>query len=251
MTAAELAQLWQAPLAEAGVVFLRIGAVIALLPGLGDLRVPARVRLGLALALTALLVPLLAGEAPAAGPRLFLTEPVIGLMIGLFLRLLFIALDLASAIMAQAISLAQLFPAAVPDPLPANGQILYAAALALLMQTGVTERLVELLLLSYRLLPPGQLPAAGESLGWAVAQVARATALGFSLAAPFLVTGMVLNLALGLMNRAMPQLMVMLIGAPALAGVALLLLALAAPLVLQVWQAALAGALADPFGLPK
>ncbi|MEI4471362.1 flagellar biosynthetic protein FliR [Frigidibacter sp. MR17.24] len=248
MTGEELAQLWQQPLREAGVIFLRTGAALAVLPGLGDLRVPARVRLGLAGALTAILFPLVPSAAPPA--TVVLTEPVIGLMIGLCLRLMVAALDIASAIMAQAISLAQLFPAAAPEPLPAAGQLLLAATLALLMQAGFARHMVELFLLSYRVFPAGGLPAAPDALAWGTAQVARAMSLGFSLAAPFLIAGMVVNIALGLVNRAMPQLMVMLIGAPALAGLGLVLLALSAPYLLQVWQGALAGALVDPFGLP-
>jgi flagellar biosynthesis protein FliR len=40
------------------LVFARIGTMVMLLPGLGELTVPARVRLGIALVLTAILFPL-------------------------------------------------------------------------------------------------------------------------------------------------------------------------------------------------
>ena len=74
--------------------------------------------------------------------------------------------------------------------------------------------------------------------------------LAFSLAAPFLAAGLIYNLALGAINRAMPQLMVALVGAPAITGMALLILALAAPTILQVWAARLDETVAMPWGMP-
>ncbi len=58
---------------------------------------------------------------------------------------------------------------------------------------------------------------------WGLAQVSRSFALAFSLAAPFVIAGLLYNVALGVINRAMPQLMVAMVGAPAitLGGIAL------------------------------
>jgi flagellar biosynthetic protein FliR len=53
---------------------------------------------------------------------------------------------------------------------------------------------------------------------------------------------------LGVINRAMPQLMVTLIGAPALTAGGLMLLLLAAPVMLAVWAEAFGTFLLDPFG---
>jgi flagellar biosynthetic protein FliR len=85
---------------------------------------------------------------------------------------------------------------------------------------------------------------------WGLAQVTRAFATGFSLAMPFVIASFLYNLALGVINRAMPQLMVAFVGAPALTAGGLVLLALSAPLVLAVWLAALNGFLAAPFAVP-
>ncbi|MFY8145461.1 MAG: flagellar biosynthetic protein FliR, partial [Rhodobacter sp.] len=51
-------------------------------------------------------------------------------------------------------------------------------------------------------------------------------------------------------NRAMPQLMVAFVGAPALTAGGLVLLALSTPLALAVWLAALNGFFAAPFAVP-
>jgi flagellar biosynthesis protein FliR len=72
--------------------------------------------------------------------------------------------------------------------------------------------------------------------------------LAFSLAAPFVIASMIYNLALGAINRAMPQLMVSMVGAPALTLGALALLAVATPYLMAAWLQAFEQYLANPFG---
>ena len=86
---------------------------------------------------------------------------------------------------------------------------------------------------------------------WGVARVAMAFALGFSLAAPFVIAAFAYNVALGAINRAMPQLMVAFVGAPAITAAGILLLLLASPLILTYWSGRLDATLADPLGLPR
>ena len=90
---------------------------------------------------------------------------------------------------------------------------------------------------SYEILPMGLPVPAADVAAWGTARVAQAFALGFSLAAPFVIAGFAYNLALGAINRAMPQLMVAFIGAPAITAGGLLILMLAAPVILHFWGA--------------
>ena len=70
--------------------------------------------------------------------------------------------------------------------------------------------------------------------------LALVTLFGFSLAAPFVIMGFAYNVALGAINRAMPQLMVAFVGAPAITAAGLLVLMLAAPVILHFWGLRLA-----------
>lgn len=245
---AQLADLSDSLLRPALLTFLRVGAVMALLPAFGEQSVPARVRLVLALAFTAIVAPAVAdrhgGEAillPALG------EVLSGLLIGLALRAMVLALQTAGAIAAQSASLAQLFAAAGAEPQPAMGTLFTLGALALAVQAGLHVRAAELLILSYGLLPSGGIPAASDVARLGTAQGARALSLALSLAAPFVIASVLWNVALGVLNRAMPQLMVSFIGAPALSLGALVLLALAAPPVLATWLQAFHATLLNPF----
>lgn len=233
---------------SAALVFLRVGAAMALLPAFGEQSVPQRLRLILALAFTAVVAPAVADRTPQVGTLLPAgIEVAAGLALGAVLRLFVMALQIAGSIIAQATSLSQLFGANGPEPQPAVGHLLTMAALALAVMSGLHIRLAEALILSYQVLPPGAFPGPAEFSQWGLSHTAQAFALGFSLAAPFTIAALLYNLAMGVINRAMPSLMVSFIGAPALSGGGLVMLALLAPLVLGVWLQAFGGFLSDPF----
>lgn len=236
-------------LQDAFAVFLRVGGLLAVLPAFGEQSVPVRVRLALGLAFTAVVLPAVADRLPdAALPGvLFLSEVAAGLILGLGLRLLIMALMIAGTLAAQSSSVSQLFGGAVPEPQPAFANLFVLAGLALAVMAGLHVRAAELLILSYDILPAGRPPAPADVAQWGLSRVAHAFGLGFSLAAPFVLASLIYNLALGVINRAMPQMMVALVGAPALSLGALALLALTAPAMMQAWMAALSAGLAQPF----
>lgn len=235
-------------------VFARVGAVAAMLPGFGERATPARVRLFGALAFTAIVWPAVAPQiAEAARPlplgALIAAEAVAGLMLGLAVRMLVMALQFAGAIASQATSVLQIFGAGVtPDPMPAIGNMLTIAGVALALALDLHVKAAIAMIASYEVLPFGVFPVAGDLAAWGVARAAAAFSLAFALAAPFLAAGLAYNLALGAINRAMPQLMVALVGAPAITGGALLILVFAAPVMLARWARELERVLAAPFG---
>ncbi len=254
---AQLADMTEAGLAAAILVFVRVGAVVALLPGFGDHSIPARVRLAAAIAFTLIVAPMAAPDALAvdAGRPFFLLmliEAGAGLLLGLAVRLLVLALQLAGSIAAQSTSLSQIFGAgATPDPMPAMGNILALAGAALAVAGNLHVKAAVAMASSYDILPIGAALPASDVAAWGVARVAMAFALGFSLAAPFVIAAFAYNVALGAINRAMPQLMVAFIGAPAITAAGIGLLLLASPLILTYWSGRLDATLADPFGLPR
>jgi flagellar biosynthetic protein FliR len=249
--AVSLAELARSGLDPAVLVFLRVGAMMALLPAFGEQMVPARVRLVLALAFTAIVFPAVAPQTPST---LTLTaaaiEVAVGLTLGIGLRLLVLALQFAGSIAAQSASLSQLFASAGAEPQPAVSTLFTVSALALAVQAGLHVRAAELMILSYDMFPVGDWPQAGAAAEWGVAQVARATALAFTLAAPFVLAALIWNLALGVMNRAMPMLPVSFLGAPALSLGALAVTAMTAAAALTIWRGVLDGFLDAPMVAP-
>ncbi|MEL7463179.1 MAG: flagellar biosynthetic protein FliR, partial [Pseudomonadota bacterium] len=148
-------------------VFARIGAAVSLAPGFGETSIPVRIKLGAAVALTALAWP---AVAPLASARpapetafdlgfLIGAEAICGLALGLSVRMLIFALQYAGSIAAQATSVAQILGGGVtPDPMPALGALLTLAGIALALAAGLAEKLVAAIIASYAVLPYGALP---------------------------------------------------------------------------------------------
>jgi flagellar biosynthetic protein FliR len=105
------------------LVFARIGTMIMLLPGLGELSVPVRVRLTIALVLTVVLLPLhrsaYALDLKSFAPMITMLaeELFTGAVLGLTARLTIAALQIAGSVIAQQLGLG--FVTAVD---PAQGQ---------------------------------------------------------------------------------------------------------------------------------
>ncbi|KEO54553.1 flagellar biosynthetic protein FliR [Thioclava pacifica] len=237
-------------------LLLRIGGLVSLAPGFGETSLPARIKTVVALGLTLILLPAAAPDLePLAGrtgpPFWIATEIATGLFLGLGLRVFVFALQIAGTIAAQATSLSQLLGGMGGEPQPAIGNLLLIAGIAVLMSFDYHLHLVEFLLGSYRVIPAGGLPAADDLRQWGLTGIAHAFSLAFVLAAPFVVTGLIYNVALGAINRAMPQLMVAFVGAPALTAGGLILLAIAAPGAIVIWREAVLSFLSDPFGAPR
>ncbi len=245
MQAAGVTQDWLWP---AALVFLRVGAAMALMPAFGEQVVPQRVRLVLAVAFTAIVLPAVAGDMQPlpALPLAAAAEVLAGLGLGIGLRLFVLALQTAAAIVAQTTSLSQLFAGATPEPQPAIGNLLTMASLALAVQAGLHVRAASLLVMSYDIWPAGRFPAAADLAHWGLERVVAATVLALSLAAPFVIGSVIYNVALGVINRAMPQMPVSLVGAPLMTGAALVLMALTTPLILALWLQGFNAFLANP-----
>lgn len=228
-------------------IFLRMSAFFALMPGFGERSIPTRIKLALGIMMTALVSP--AVPAPASLPplvSLIFTEVASGALFGILIRLFVLALQTAGAIAAQATSLSQLFGGSVADPLPAMGNILVLAGLALAVMMGLHVKAAHFFIFSYELVPLGEFPDRHMVGQWGVQRVASAFSLAFSLAGPFVVLSVIYNLALGAINKAMPQLMVAFVGAPLITAGGLILLLLSAPIILQVWLEALDSFMAAP-----
>jgi flagellar biosynthetic protein FliR len=243
--------------AAGGLVFLRVGAAMALLPGFSESFIPVRVRLGLALAFTAVVAPAVADrlppfpQSPGGLIAIIGSETISGLALGFSLRLFIWLLHTAGSIAAQSTSLSQLLGGAIPEPQPAMARLMIMAGLALAAILGLHIRIAEALILSYDPLPAGVFPVAGDLSQWSVDRVASMFSLAFSFAAPFVIASLIYNVALGVINRAMPQLMVAFVGAPAITAGGLILLFVVLPLVLPLWHQHFAAQLAQPLGMPR
>lgn len=236
------------------LLFLRVGAMMALFPGFGEQSVPARVKLAAAICFTLICFPALDLElvSPSALPERVLVasaEVLSGVILGLFVRLFVIALQTAGTIAAQSTTLSQIFGAGPgTEPQAVFGNVFLVAGLALATLAGLHVHLAKYIIGSYALFPIGVIGGGADVAAMGMATVAHVFALAFSIAAPFMIASLAYNVILGVINRAMPQLMVAFVGAPAITGAGLFLLFLTTPFLLEVWRTALLEFLSNPAG---
>ncbi|KEJ90546.1 flagellar biosynthetic protein FliR [Sulfitobacter donghicola] len=228
-------------------VFVRVSAMVSILPAFGEQTVPARVKLGIAMSFTIMVSPAVA--SPIFSDHLFwiiFVEAIAGLILGIGVRLFILALQTAGSIAAQSTSLSQILGGSVAEPVPAIAHILVMGGLALATMAGLHLRVIEMLIHSYQMLPMGALASGTDVSDWGVDQIRRAFSLAFTLAAPFVILSVLYNVALGVINKAMPQLMVAFVGAPLITAGGLLLLVLSAPILLSTWLEMLNSFIANP-----
>jgi flagellar biosynthetic protein FliR len=204
------------------LVFARIGAMVMLMPGLGEVNIPVRVKLSIALALTLIILPLHRTayqiDMTSLTPLLVLMlhEIVIGVVLGATARVTLSALQVAGSVIAQQLGLG--FVTAV-DPTQGQqglliGNFLTILGITLLFATDTHHLVIAALNDSYKIFSPGELMQSGDLAALATRAFAAAFKIGMQLAAPFLVFGLVFNIGLGVLARLMPQMQVYFVGVP-------------------------------------
>ena len=235
------------------LVFARIGIMVMLLPGLGEMTVPSRVRLSIALLLAVVLLPLHRNEYQidlrTFGPVTIMLaqEMFIGALLGFTVRLLISALQVAGSVVAQQLGLG--FVTAV-DPTQGQQSVIVAnfltmLALSLVFAADLHHLVIAALNDSYALFRPGELPLLGDVAALTTRTVATAFRIGIQLSAPFIVFGLLFNVGLGVLSRLMPQMQVFFVGMPLSIIIGFLILVLVVGAMMSVFLDSVEGLLRE------
>ncbi len=200
----------------AALLFARTGAMIMLLPGLGEPAVPARLRLSFALALAIALAPALAGAMPepaatAWGMGLQISgEVLIGIMLGGAARLLVSALATAGQIIGIDIGIG--FAQTADPTMTQSGQLmavfLGVMGVSLIFATGLDHMFLRGIAGSYEVIAPGAPVPVGDAAELALATTASSFRVGFQIAMPVIAAGLIFRVGLGVLSRLIPQIQV-------------------------------------------
>lgn len=241
-------------------LFARVSAIVFLSPGIGERAVPVRVRLAAAFAFTMILAPLVVTQS--APPSLvdplpslaevLTAETLNGLVFGFGLRLFLFTLQIAGSIIAQHVSLSQLFgPTVGFDSESPYAAILTMSGIAIAVTANLHIHVAGALAMTYEALPFAQFPTGEFVSAWSAHRTGRALNAALALAAPFVVIGFVYSLALAAASRAMPQLMAAFVGAPAITMAGMGLFAISAPMILITWRSSIVDGLFGLFGIGR
>ncbi|MBX6369533.1 MAG: flagellar type III secretion system protein FliR [Rhodospirillales bacterium] len=204
------------------LVFARVGSAMMVLPGIGDLYVPQRWRLLLAMALAGIVAGVVGPSLPAlpASPATLLAllfgEIVVGLFLGTVARLLLAALETAGQIVSLQLGLsaATVFNPAAAQQGAITGAFLMMLGTLLVLLTDAHHLMIRAVVDSYALFTPGSASAFGDFAEAMSKLVSGTFRLAVELSAPLILVGVVFYTALGLVSRLMPQLQIFFIVVP-------------------------------------
>lgn len=206
------------------MIFCRVGGCLLMVPGFSSPRVPAQVRLLIALsvslALSPLLLPLFQGKITDQSPGTTLYwivgESVTGLVIGFLGRIFFFVLETVMNAASTMVGFGGM-PGAVAegvDPVPAVEALIMMSAAALIFAADMHWELFRGIVDSYARIPPGQGIGSQTALVRIVDQVTTSFILGLRITSPFIVYAVAVNLAAGFANKLTPQIPVYFIATP-------------------------------------
>ncbi|WP_137135688.1 flagellar biosynthetic protein FliR [Rhizobium sp. FKY42] len=218
------------------LAFCRIGGCFMVLPGFSSARIPLNVRLIVTIAITLAVLPVLwptiysRTTAPtAAYMGLIFSELFIGIMYGMIARLYVLGLQFAGAILTSSIG----FTA------PGGHDILEDSSetsvtsfitfcgLLLLFMMDFHHVVFRALVDSYDTTPLGALIEPQKMLITLTDTLRASTSIMLRLASPFLIYGLLFNVAVGLVNKLAPQIPVFFISTPFLIAGGMFMLYLA------------------------
>lgn len=217
------------------LLFTRLGAILMLMPALGEDMIPARMRLSFALAFTFVVYPLLAPSLPALPENimgvlaLIFHELAIGLILGAIVRLTVMATQVAGAIIAFQTGLSSAM-AADPTQIGVQGAVfgsfLSFLGMVLIFATDLHHMALAAAYDSYMVFPLDAPLMFEDAAQLAIRTVAGAFSIGVQMSAPFIVFGLVFNLGAGILARLMPAMQVYFVLMPANIMIGLVLFAL-------------------------
>ncbi|MFT5173476.1 MAG: flagellar biosynthetic protein FliR [Gammaproteobacteria bacterium] len=216
--------------------FLRIGAMFSIAPLFGSRTIPARIRIGVALALSVSLAPTLPTPPDidvlsAAGVVDVAVQLSIGLSIGFMLQMSFASLQMAGELVATTMGLSM---AQVTDPVnggqvPVLGQLFFMTGMLLFLSMNGHLAMMSLVFESFKAMPIGATGLAGDDV-WAMANHASSVFVAaVKVALPAVTALLAANVVLGVITRAAPQLNLFAFGLPITTALGLLLLLVTLP----------------------
>jgi flagellar biosynthetic protein FliR len=239
------------------LVMCRVGGLFLLAPIFSGRMIPAQAKLVVAGAVSFALAPLVAH--PAAIPTgldivpVAMKEVLVGLAIALALGAVAAGVQAAASLLDMMIGFSF---AALVDPLTQTqsaviGQLYSLYSVLVFLLIGGDRLMIEGLSASYRLVPLETVPSFAQMAGLAAHDATLLFVIAFEVAAPAVVALALVDISLGLIARAVPQMNVFMVGLPAKILVGLGAIAASLPFVTTHLQDQLQQAVFDALGALK
>lgn len=196
----------------------RVGGLMIFAPFFSSDAIPPRIKAGLTLALTALLYPAYSTVMPNLASigwvRVVVGEAFVGLLLGLTLNFIYDAAVLAGQVLGvqMGFSLVNILDPQTQVDTPVLSIFHQLIALLIFLALNVHHWLLRGMAASFAYLPPGGVEIRLSAVSSLLQTAGGIWLVGVQIAAPALVATMVVDIALGFLGKASPQLPVLLVG---------------------------------------
>ncbi len=234
-----------------GLGMARLVTVFSVSPVLGGNVVPARIRVGLAVIMTALLFPAISsGQTQTMQPLLFVAllakEVFIGLTIGFFSLIVFSAAESAGQVIdnQRGMNVAYYYSPQVGGQTSLLGNLQFQVAVVLFLSLDGHLLFIRTLFFSFEQMPAGRFPTFPTGTGPAVESVIRVSAdllvIALQLSAPILLVLFLVDLGFMLLAKIAPQINIFQESLPVKALIGLMVLFFTAGFILNQFSVRLA-----------
>lgn len=220
--------------------FIRIGAMLFIMPLYGGRFVPVRVRLGFAVVLSIVIVPLLP-DPPAVSPLsptgllITIQQVLVGLLLGFVLRLVWSVFEIAGQVISQPMGL---HFASMVDPtsgvqVPVVAQFYVVVGTLVFLALNGHLVFLQAMADSFTVLPVSVDGIGRDGIWHLVLQMGWAFASALLVALPAVTALLVVNFAFAVITRAAPQLNIFAVGFPVTLGLGFVVMFVTLPVIVE------------------
>jgi flagellar biosynthetic protein FliR len=224
------------------LTLLRVSAMIITIPILGDVTVPARVKVGLALLITFLVFPFVQTAAWRLSSDIFSLvfrmagEIMIGVIIGFAGRLIFDGIQLAGQLIGfqMGFSIVNVIDPINNEQVSIISQFQYLIALLIFLVMNGHHIFLYAIVESFRILPPLGFHFSGELMQLILVFVRNMLEVAIKTGAPIIAVLLFMSVGMGLIARTVPQINIFIVGFPLQIAIGLIGIGVTLPIFMRV-----------------
>lgn len=220
--------MWTTDINTYMIILSRMAGVCLFLPGIGETFIPSRIRMLIAIILSAVMTPVLFpdGSDPMvqktklsfgsnATMMVMMGEFLVGCFLGSLVRMAITVFDMVGHAISMMAGLGSvsMFNPTVRQESPLSATLLSMGALMVIFSLSLHHDWIRAIFNSYAIIPLGDLPI--EDMYKTIETIiSKIFLLTITLSAPFIVLIIVLYVGLGILNRLMPQMQIFFVTMP-------------------------------------
>lgn len=222
------------------LMFLRVSAIVATMPILGNSTVPVRIKGGMSLVIVLLLFPFTVLHPPASGilplGLQMAGEVMIGIIIGFAGRLVFAGVQLAGQLAGfqMGFAIVNVFDPVTSAQVSIVAQLQYLLAMLVFLAVDGHHLFLYVIAESYRIVPPLDFRFSGALMQALVHLSRDMFIVAIKMGAPVIVTLLMVSLGFGLIARTVPQINILIVGFPLKIAMGLIGIGLTLPIFTRI-----------------